>query len=186
MPGMKELDKLCGEVRVCTKCSLANGRRNAVCGEGPADAEIMFIGEAPGRNENLHGRPFVGGAGKFLDELLESINLDRNRVYITNIVKCRPPENRLPAQKEVEACNPFLKRQIELIKPKVICTLGNLALKVLVNPSGSISKQHGVPVEREGITYLPLYHPAAALYTRSLRGTMLEDMKKLRGLLEKL
>jgi DNA polymerase len=161
------LDQVASEVVVCTQCILSKSRVKAVPGEGPANADIMFIGEGPGFHEDQQGRPFVGAAGKFLSELLESIGLKREQVFITNIVKCRPPSNRDPLPEEIAACKPYLDRQIALIKPKVIVTLGRFSM-ARVFPNEKISVIHGRPKKIEGIVYVPMYHPAAALHQRSL------------------
>src|SRR5450759_4057623 len=125
---MSELTELCDQVRVCTKCDLSKGRTNAVPGEGPEDAQVMFIGEAPGFHEDREGRPFVGAAGKYLDELLALIEMKREQVYICTVIKCRPPQNRDPLPEEMDACRPYLDRQIELIKPKVVITISRFAM----------------------------------------------------------
>jgi DNA polymerase len=142
----------------------------------------MFIGEGPGFHEDQQGRPFVGAAGKFLDELLASINLNRKDVYIANVIKCRPPSNRDPLQEEIEACRPFLDRQIELIQPKIIVTLGRFSM-ARAFPNARISRIHGEPRKIDGIIYYPMYHPAAALHQPSLRRTVQEDMKRIPELL---
>ncbi len=144
----------------------------------------MFIGEAPGEQEDVQGRPFVGAAGKLLGELLASIGLRREEVYITNVAKCRPPNNRPPRKDETAACRPYLERQISLIQPKVICPMGNSAIHALIESDDSVTDLHGIPFEVGQITYFPMYHPAAALYTFSLRKTMEEDFRKLRALLD--
>jgi DNA polymerase len=179
------LDKVASEVVVCTQCILSKSRVKAVPGEGPANADIMFIGEGPGFHEDQQGRPFVGAAGKFLSELLESIGLKREQVFITNIVKCRPPSNRDPLPEEIAACKPYLDRQIALIKPKVIVTLGRFSM-ARVFPNEKISVIHGRPKKIEGIVYVPMYHPAAALHQRSLKHTVEEDFQKLPQILDKL
>lgn len=178
-----ELAKLNEEVRACPLCDLSKTRKRAVPGEGPVDAEIMFIGEAPGYHENEQGRPFIGQAGRFLDELLASIDLDRGKVYITNVVKCRPPNNRDPLPHEIEACAPYLDRQIALIKPKVIVTLGRFSMAKFF-PGASISRIHGQPKRAGGVIYFPMYHPAAALHRGDLVATVKEDMLKLPALVE--
>lgn len=154
-----------------------------VFGEGSPDSEIMFIGEAPGKNEDEQGKPFVGAAGKFLNEMLEKIGLLRANVYITNIVKYRPPDNRDPLPKEKAAFLPYLRRQIEIIKPKLIITLGRHSMECFL-PSLTISQAHGQVVTVEGQMYLPLYHPAAALYNGSLRKTLIEDFQSIPHILE--
>src|SRR6266516_7735001 len=178
-----ELATVHSEVMACTKCELYKSRKNAVPGEGPADAKIMFVGEGPGQNEDEQGRPFVGAAGKLLTELLESIGLNRAEVFITNIVKCRPPNNRAPRRSEVEACNPYLIEQIRLIKPRIICALGTPAITTLLGDEYSATKAHGKPVPKERLTILPMYHPAAALYDASLKEVLASDFRILRNLL---
>jgi uracil-DNA glycosylase len=179
------LQALHSEILVCTKCELYKGRTRAVPGEGPDNARIMFVGEGPGQNEDEQGRPFVGAAGKFLTELIESIGLKRSDVFITNIVKCRPPNNRGPRKPEVEACNPYLQSQIGLIKPRIICPLGTPAIIALIGDEYSASKSHGKPTTRGEYTILPMYHPAAALYDASLKETIFRDFQILKQLLEK-
>ena len=181
---MSELERLAAEVRKCTKCPLHRGRTHAVPGEGPEDADIMFIGEGPGFHEDQQGRPFVGAAGQFLEELLKGIGLTREQVYITNVIKCRPPGNRDPLPREVDACEPYLDRQIELIQPTVVVTLGRFSM-ARAFPNARISRVHGDPRKIGGIVYYPMYHPAAALHRPSLRGTVEEDMRKIPDLLER-
>ena len=178
---MAELE---AQVRVCPLCDLSKTRTHAVPGEGPIDAEIMFIGEGPGYHEDMQGRPFVGPSGRFLEELLASIGLRRDQVFITNVVKCRPPENRDPAPNEIEACVPYyLDRQIAIIDPKVIVTLGRFSMAKFV-PGKSISRIHGQP-KREGHRIIfPMFHPAAALHRQELRQMIEEDMLKIPALLE--
>lgn len=178
------MEKVSSEVIVCRKCRLCETRRNAVPGEGSKGARVMFVGEAPGEQEDLQGRPFVGSAGKLLDELLASISYRREDVYITNIAKCRPPNNRPPRKDEAAACRPYLDRQIALLQPRVICPMGNSAIQALVDLEGPVTEVHGIPFEVGKITYFPMYHPAAGLYTFSLRKVMEEDFKKLRALLD--
>lgn len=180
---MTDLEQIAAEVRTCTKCALARGRRNAVPGEGPENAHIMFVGEAPGVQEDMQGRPFVGPAGKLLEQLLWEADLRREEVYITNIVKCRPPGNRDPLPSEVEACNDYLIGQIAALQPRVICTLGSPALQTLVDPDLKISKVHGSSVRRGGVLYVPLYHPAAAIHKRALRQTLVDDMIRVKPIL---
>lgn len=177
-------EKVSNEVLVCTKCRLANTRRHAVPGEGSQSTRVMFVGEAPGEQEDLQGRPFVGAAGKLLTELLVSIGVQREQVFITNIVKCRPPGNRPPRRDETLACMPYLTRQIAIIRPRFICPMGNSAIHSLMKSEGSVTSLHGVPFEADSITYFPMYHPAAALYTSSLRRVMEEDFKQLKALLD--
>ncbi|MCJ7735787.1 MAG: uracil-DNA glycosylase [Anaerolineae bacterium] len=180
---MSDLESLTAEVRQCTKCPLHLGRTRSVPGEGAEHAQIMFIGEAPGFHEDQQGRPFVGAAGKFLDELLTSVNLRREDVYIANVIKCRPPSNRDPLQEEIEACKAHLDRQIELIQPKIIVTLGRFSM-ARAFPNARISRIHGTPRKVDGIIYYPMYHPAAALHQPSLRKVVQEDMKRIPELLD--
>jgi uracil-DNA glycosylase family 4 len=175
-----DIEQINREVIECTKCELHKERKNAVPGDGNFRAKIMFIGEAPGRDEDLQGRPFVGAAGKLLTQLLLSIGLKREDIYITNIVKCRPPENRQPRVSEIATCSHYLDRQIEIINPRLLCPMGNTALKFLLGKNASISGLHGRLAEkREGRVVFPLYHPAAALYTGKLISIMKEDFKGL-------
>jgi DNA polymerase len=171
-------EDLYARVRGCTRCALARTRTLAVPGEGPLDAEVMFIGEAPGANEDKQGRPFVGAAGQFLEELLAAGGLTRPEVYICNILKCRPPSNRDPLPGEIEACNEYLDEQIDLIDPLVIVTLGRFSMGKFF-PNQSISRIHGRPRESAGRFYVPMYHPAAALHQGSLRQVMLQDFSRL-------
>jgi uracil-DNA glycosylase len=166
------------QIRGCTYCDLHRTRTNAVPGSGNWSAEIMFIGEAPGFHEDRSGEPFVGAAGKFLNEMLESIGLDRSSVYITNVVKCRPPGNRDPLPDEISACSGYIDRQIELIDPKVVVTLGRFSMSRWF-PKERISRIHGKPKRFGNITVVPMYHPAAALHQGSLKATIEADMQKL-------
>jgi len=172
------LAELNQEIGRCRDCELAETRNTVVPGEGAEGAEIMFIGEAPGFYEDQQGRPFVGSAGKFLDELLASIGLDRTRVYICNVIKCRPPGNRDPLPQEIEACRKWLDRQIELISPKVVVTLGRHSMARFFR-GASIGKIHGTSREVDGQLCFAMYHPAAALHQQSLRRTIEADMQKL-------
>lgn len=180
---MSELQEIASQVRVCQKCPLGQARTNAVPGEGPEHAEVMFIGEAPGFHEDRQGRPFVGAAGKFLEELLASIGLRREDVFITNVIKCRPPGNRDPLPDELAACRPYLDRQIELIKPKVIVTLGRFSMARYF-PGASISRVHGQAKRVSDVIYFPMLHPAAGLHQASWRPLIEEDIKKLPALIE--
>lgn len=182
---MTELVDLAKEVAACRRCPLAQGRTRAVPGEGPENAAIMFIGEGPGFHEDQQGRPFVGAAGQFLDELLQSIGLRRDEVYITNVVKCRPPGNRDPQPDEIEACQSYLDRQIALIKPKVIVTLGRYSM-ARAFPNEKISAIHGRPRKIDGVVYVPMFHPAAALHQPALRKTVEEDFARLPRILANL
>jgi uracil-DNA glycosylase family 4 len=180
----EELEKVAREVAQCTHCELQYSRKHAVPGEGPADAEIMFIGEGPGFHENEQGRPFVGAAGRYLEELLESINLKRNDVFITNVVKCRPPGNRDPQAEELSACNGYLERQIHAINPKVIVTLGRFSMAKFL-PNAKISEVHGQAMNIRGRLVVAMYHPAAALHQRSLKATIEADFARLPEMIEK-
>lgn len=171
-------------------CTLRATATQAVPGDGSAEAEIMFVGEAPGKNEDLQGIPFIGAAGKFLAEMLAGINLKREDIYITNVVKYRPPENRDPLPEEIAACMPWLHEQIKIIQPKIIVTLGRHAMEHFI-PGKKISEVHGQAFRRtfddigEQVFFV-LYHPAAALYNGSLRATLIEDFKKIPKVVEKL
>ena len=169
----------------CHACGLAQQRTQVVPGEGADSAEVVFIGEAPGYNEDRLGRPFVGPAGAFLDELLALVGMSRHDVYIANVVKCRPPANRDPLPGEILACKPWLDRQIEMIGPKVVVTLGRFSLARFV-PNESISKVHGKPRQVGDLICFPMYHPAAALHQGSLRRTLEEDMQRLPAVLKEL
>ncbi len=182
---MSELETLAEQIRRCTLCPLHKGRTQAVPGEGPEDAEIVFIGEAPGFHEDRQGRPFVGASGQFLDELLQHIGLDRAKVYITNVIKCRPPGNRDPLPEEIAACRPYLDRQLEIIRPKMVVTLGRFSMARYF-PNARISQIHGKPKKIGGVLYYPMYHPAAALHQPSLRRTVEEDMKRIPELLARM
>ncbi|MEZ5081591.1 MAG: uracil-DNA glycosylase, partial [Thermoleophilia bacterium] len=167
----------------CTKCPLAEGRTTVVAGSGNPDARVMFVGEAPGYHEDRQGVPFVGQAGRLLDELLERIGLARDDVFIANVLKCRPPGNRNPTAREIEACEPHLFRQVAIIQPMLVCSLGNFATRLLSGRPDSISRVHGceLPLEIRGVPTLlyPLFHPAAALYTPAMRATLETDMDRI-------
>ena len=179
---MSELSQLYVEIARCEGCELSRQRKQAVPGEGAEDADLLFIGEAPGWHEDQQGRPFVGPAGHFLDDLLRSIGLRREDVYIANVIKCRPPSNRDPLPDEMKACRKWLDRQIELIRPKVIVTLGRYSLAQFL-PGDAIGKAHGKARKKDGIIYFAMYHPAAALHQQSLRQVIMEDMLKIPPLL---
>jgi DNA polymerase len=174
----RALAEIAAEIRVCEKCELHRTRTKSVPGEGPADARVMLIGEAPGWNEDQQGRPFVGAAGKFLEELLAKAGMTRSEVFITNVVKSRPPGNRDPLPDEIAACAPFLERQIETIDPEVIVTLGRFSMARWF-PGERISRIHGQPKRVGRRLIVPMYHPAAALHQQSLRATIEEDFGKL-------
>jgi uracil-DNA glycosylase family 4 len=172
------LEKIAEEVRGCPLCKLAMTRKNAVPGEGQLSAKIMFIGEAPGRSEDEAGRPFVGAAGRILNDLLKKVGIERSQVFITNIVKCRPPNNRVPKEDELNACRPYLDRQIALIKPEVICILGRTAYSSLLGGS-SITANRGKIIKRAGQKYFLTFHPAAVIYNKDLLSALEADLKKL-------
>jgi uracil-DNA glycosylase family 4 len=183
------LQAYAAETSACTRCRLAEGRTQVVFGVGNPDADLMFVGEAPGFHEDQQGLPFVGQAGKLLDSLLAGIGLTRDDVYICNTLKCRPPGNRDPAPDEIEACEPHLFRQIELIEPTVVATLGNFATKLLSGKQTGITRVHGQEQEthiggRQVLLY-PLYHPAAALYTPAMLQVLQDDFRRLPELLGK-
>lgn len=189
MSAAQALEALASSLRDCRKCGLSEGRTQVVFGTGDPEASLMFVGEGPGFHEDRQGEPFVGQAGKLLNELLVGIGLTRDDVYIANVVKCRPPDNRDPAAEEIEACSPHLLEQIQIIHPRVICTLGRFATKLLADTELSITAIHGKAKEMElgGVRVLlfPVFHPAAALYTPSNRTVLEEDFAKLRVLLER-
>ena len=179
---MSPLTELYQQIAQCQRCEIAKFRTKVVPGEGAEDADIMFIGEAPGWHEDQQGRPFVGPAGQFLDRLLNSINLNRPQVYIANVIKCRPSSNRDPLPTEIQNCRPWLDQQIEIIKPKMIVTLGRYSMARYF-PGKSISKIHGTAQKRDNIIYYAMYHPAAALHQHSLRQAIEADMLKIPALL---
>ena len=172
----------------CTRCRLAEGRTQVVFGSGDPNADLMFVGEAPGFHEDKQGVPFVGQAGKLLERLLEGIGLSRSQVYICNVLKCRPPGNRDPQQDEIEACEPHLFRQIELIEPRVVATLGNFATKLLSGRPLGITRVHGqeqeVTLGARSVLLYPIYHPAAALYTPAMLKVLESDFARIPSLLD--
>lgn len=173
------MDHIREDIINCIKCPLHVGRKNAVPGVGSENAHIMFIGEAPGENEDIKGIPFCGASGSFLDQLLSSINLKRDDVFITNIVKCRPPGNRDPAPIEISTCKDYLQRQISLISPVVICTLGRFSMNYFF-PTFYISKVHGKIFDFDKYKIVPMYHPAVALYNNGMKEILLNDFKILK------
>ncbi len=179
---MSTLSELYQEIALCPQCEIAKYRTKVVPGEGAEDADILFIGEAPGWHEDQQGRPFVGPAGQYLDELLASINLKREQVYIANVIKCRPQGNRDPLPAEILNCRPWLERQIELIRPKMIVTLGRYSMAMFF-PGKSIGKIHGTAQQQDNVVYYAMYHPAAALHQGSLRQAIEEDMLKIPSVL---
>jgi DNA polymerase len=172
------LKQISQEVSVCKKCTLHKSRKKAVAGEGPSNAEIMFIGEGPGFHENEQGRPFVGASGKFLDNLLSQAGVTRADVFIANVVKCRPPDNRDPQTKELDACDKYLERQIEAINPSIIVTLGRFSMKKFMK-GAKISQVHGEMQKIDDRYVIPMFHPAAALHQAALKPTILDDFAKL-------
>jgi uracil-DNA glycosylase len=182
---MSALSDLYKDVAVCKRCELHKFATRPVPGEGPENAEIMFIGEGPGWNEDQEGRPFVGAAGKFLDHLFDIIGLKREDVYIANVVKHRPPSNREPLPTEISACSAWLDRQIEIIRPKMVVTLGRHSMTRYF-PNTSISKIHGTFEKKDGVVYFAMYHPAAALHQQNLRYEIEQDVLKIPALLAEL
>lgn len=190
MSKQEQIEKLNSKMTICDKCALKKGCKNVVAGEGSAEAEIMFVGEAPGAKEDELGRPFVGASGKFLDEMLKTIKLERKDVYITNIAKCRPPDNRDPLPEEIAVCWPWLVGQIKIIKPLLIVTLGRHSMMKFL-PGKKISEVHGQATSREveGIgrqTFFVLYHPAVALYNGGMRKVLIKDFKRIPKVLDKI
>jgi len=182
MTAESTLQAIAAEVNVCTRCKLHSARTRAVPGEGPADAALMFIGEGPGFHEDQQGRPFVGAAGKFLEELLGMIGLKREQVFITNVVKCRPPGNRDPEADELAACSAYLERQIAALNPRVIVTLGRFSMARFF-PDAKISVIHGQARRVHGRLVVALFHPAAALHQAKFKEPLIEDFKKLPALI---
>ncbi len=186
----QKLKRLKNQVVNCKKCSLYKTRNLPVIGQGDHNADILFVGEAPGKNEDETGIPFCGRAGKILDELLKSVDLDRENVYICNILKCRPPKNRDPKSEEIKKCTPYLEKQIKIIKPEVICSLGRFAMTFLMNKYGlkdevkSISKDHGnkyeIKVFSKKTVFIPMYHPAVATYNPNMKDVLKKDFKLLK------
>lgn len=167
----------------CTRCKLCKARKNLVFGEGNPQAQLMFVGEGPGEQEDIQGRPFVGKAGQLLDRIIEAMGFKREQVYIANVVKCRPPSNRVPEPDEVAMCEPFLQRQIACIKPKIIVALGGTALKCLIDPDARITKMRGQLIEYQGVKLMPTYHPAFLLRNPEAKKDVWEDMKKVTAML---
>lgn len=182
-PDASALDALRAQIGDCHRCPLGETRTTLVFGVGDPRARLMFIGEAPGRNEDLRGEPFVGAAGKLLDELLASIGLRRAQVYIANVLKCRPPGNRDPLSEEIATCTPYLAEQVRLIAPQVIATLGNFATRYMLDTDRGISQLHGRLFEVDGRRIVPIYHPAAALYSPDKRQVLFEDFLRLKTVL---
>ena len=162
-----KLDTIAEQVKICQKCDLCKTRINAVPGKGNVNADVILIGEAPGRNEDKHGEPFIGAAGKRLDDMLQDSGIKRADIYITNIVKCRPPDNRTPTKKEEESCLDYINSEISIINPKIICIMGNTAYSTLLGGK-EITKNHGTFVEKDARTYFITFHPAATIYNQKL------------------
>lgn len=182
-PGFGDLAALRAHIGDCHRCALGETRSTLVFGVGDPHARLMFIGEAPGKNEDLKGEPFVGAAGKLLDELLASIGLVRSDVYIANILKCRPPQNRDPLPEEIERCTPFLVEQVRLVNPQVIATLGNFATRFVLGTDRGITSLRGRLFSVDGRKVVPIFHPAAALYDQTKRAVLFDDFKRLRTVL---
>jgi len=181
---MNPYDELLQEIQGCSRCHLAAGRLNTVPGEGSLQADVMLVGEGPGADEDASGRPFVGKAGQLLDRMLEFVKIDRSAVYIANVIKCRPPGNRNPLSEEVEACLPFLRRQVQIIKPKLIVCMGSVAAKAVMDPEAMISKIRGEFVEKKGLLFFATYHPAALLRNDDLKWDSWRDFKKIKAYMD--
>lgn len=179
----EQAERLYARIRSCERCALSKTRINAVPGEGPLDAEVLLIGEAPGANEDKQGRPFVGQSGQFLDELLAAAGMKRSDVYICNVLKCRPPSNRDPSPDEILSCRDYLEEQTELVDPLMVITLGRYSMARYF-PKQTISRIHGQYKEMDGRFYVPMYHPAAALHQQSLREVILDDFRAVPHILE--
>lgn len=182
---MNSLEEISLLVKNCVDCPLSAGRTNAVAGEGPNDAKLMFIGEGPGHQEDRQGRPFVGPAGQFLEELLASIGMTREQVFIANMIKCRPPQNRDPSSEEMSSCSKYLDRQIELVNPELIITLGRFSLNRFF-PGESITRARGKVRNKDGRFIYPILHPAAALHRQENRSIIIQDFKEIPAVLERL
>lgn len=178
---MSDWENLQAQCLACQRCSLAETRTNVVFGVGTQNAEVMFVGEGPGEQEDLTGEPFVGRAGKLLDDMLSLIDLDRSKIYIANMVKCRPPQNRDPLNIEQEACIGYLRNQFALIRPKIIVCLGRIAAMKLIRPNFKISKEHGQWTEKAGVQMMAIYHPAALLRDPNRRPETFVDLKSLQS-----
>jgi DNA polymerase len=171
---LRELEKICSR---CSKCRLHESRNKVVFGDGNPNADILIIGEGPGYNEYKQGKPFVGRAGQLLDKMLKSIELDRNKVYIANIVKCRPPDNRNPQESEIEKCLPYLRWQVKITKPKIIVSLGSISARVLIDENIKITRDRGKVVDKGGIKFIPTFHPAYLLRNQNAKKDAWEDLK---------
>jgi len=182
---MTTLHDIAEQIAKCEKCPLHYSRKHPVPGEGPSDAKIMFIGEAPGYHEDRQGRPFVGASGRLLEELLNGVGIQRKDVFITNVVKCRPPGNRDPEPEEIAACRPYLEQQIDIIRPKLIVTLGRFSMQRYF-PKASITRIHGQPKREGNRIYYPMFHPAAALHQPRWRTALEDDVRKIPALIAEL
>lgn len=182
----KAWEQLQNEVEQCRACGLCEGRSRAVPGGGNADATVMFVGEGPGAEEDRQGKPFVGAAGILLDKMLQAIKLAREQVYIANVIKCRPPDNRTPADSEAKACLPFLRRQVKLVEPKIIVCLGSVACKYVIDADAKVSQRRGQWIERKGFSILATWHPAALLRNDTLMIDTWRDLKMLEQRLREL
>ncbi len=180
---METWESLEARCRACTRCALAKSRTNCVFGTGSKTAQLMFVGEAPGQKEDESGIPFVGAAGKLLDKYLEAVGIEREQVYIANILKCRPPENRDPLPEEQDACIEYLREQVRLISPKIIVCLGRISAMRLIKPDYKITKEHGTFVHKNGFTLTAVYHPAALLRDPGKKEAMYTDMKTIAAFL---
>ena len=183
-PVREDLDGVRSDLGECTRCKLHAGRANLVFGVGNPDADLMFVGEAPGRDEDQQGEPFVGRAGQLLTKIIASIGLNRSDVYIANVIKCRPPNNRNPEPDEIENCEPFLLRQVDAVRPRVVVALGAFAIRTLLSSGQSISALRGQIFDYRGAKLVPTFHPAFLLRSPDRKRDVWEDMKKVRGLLE--
>ncbi len=183
---LPELEQLHAQIRACTRCGLHASRTHAVPGSGPAPADVMIVGEAPGFTEDVQGLPFVGPAGRLLDTLLRQVGLSRETVFITNVLKCRPPQNRDPMPHEAEACLPYLRLQFKLVQPKAVLILGRHSLERMLPGVGPISRVHGQVFHRGGVAFVPCYHPAAALHNATLLDELQRDFDRAREYLDRL
>ncbi len=179
-----ELEHISNQIKACQLCPLGQMRTHAVAGEGPANAEILLVGEGPGYHEDQQGRPFVGQSGKLLEHLLATIHLTRELVFITNIIKCRPPNNRDPLPQDIDACTPYLHQQIALINPLLVVTLGRFSMAQFFPPNARITRVHGQPLRQDGRTIVPMFHPAAALRNPQWQDDMVSDFAQIPALLE--
>lgn len=181
---MNPYDELLNQITNCARCPLASGRKHTVPGEGNLQAGVMLVGEGPGADEDASGRPFVGKAGQLLDQMLEFVKIDRNEVYIANVIKCRPPGNRNPLTEEIEACLPFLRRQVQLIKPRLIVCMGSVAAKAVMDPEAMISRIRGEFLQKKDLLFFATYHPAALLRNDDLKWDSWRDFKRIKAFMD--